>query len=213
MTRAGTEETCTTSIGLDLLEVLQTITGDGCTPSRELKLRLEGINAPELAQPFGAASRDGLHALVSGRALRMTSFDVDKYGRTLARLYLPDGGDVSQVMLSSGLAWHFARYSSDRRLADLQERAREGASWTFGHSLMPGTRELRGRGSMLGRRALRGDRSRKTAICEEAGSGAGNGPSSGLPMARRSIWTARSRARTASRRSSSSGRTPGYYGG
>jgi endonuclease YncB( thermonuclease family) len=107
--------------------VLDVHDGDTLTVSqggKELTVRVEGIDAPELAQPFGEASGDGLRALVSGRLLRITTFDVDKYGRTLARLYLPDGRDVSQVMVSTGLAWHFARYSNDHRLVDLQETAR-----------------------------------------------------------------------------------------
>jgi hypothetical protein len=48
---------------------------------------------------------------------------VDRYGRTVARMYI-DGKDVSLELGRAGLAWHFTRYSSDPVLADAEREAR-----------------------------------------------------------------------------------------
>jgi len=57
-------------------------TDDGQT----LKVRLQGIDAPELRQPFGSRSRDELSALVKGKPVTLIEHGRDKYGRTLANV-------------------------------------------------------------------------------------------------------------------------------
>ena len=74
------------------------------------RCRLVGIDAPELRRdsPRGAAARDALAALTTSARLRAWSFGVDKYGRLLVQLELPDTRSVSQVMIESGHARPYA---------------------------------------------------------------------------------------------------------
>jgi len=91
---------------------------------REHKVRLHGIDAPEVGQAFGTKSRDGLRTLVMGKAVTVDHRGEDRYGRTLARLEV-DGRDVNREMVAAGLAWHYVRYSDDALLAAAEVEARE----------------------------------------------------------------------------------------
>jgi endonuclease YncB( thermonuclease family) len=89
----------------------------------EQRIRLAGIDAPERGQPFGNVARERLAALTMGKAVAVDVEDVDRYGRTVARLEA-DGLDVCRQMVADGLAWHFTRYSDDQRLAAAEREAR-----------------------------------------------------------------------------------------
>lgn len=88
-----------------------------------VKVRLEGIDAPERAQPFGARSREKLSELVFGKTVRVVTYGTDRYGRTLGVVFI-DGENVNAKMVESGLAWHYKRYSSDAELDRLEREAR-----------------------------------------------------------------------------------------
>lgn len=77
-----------------------------CADSRRVRLLL--VDAPEMDQgPFGPIAKRELEQIAAvGEALRVEQ-DVDKrdrYGRTLAHLYLPDGRSVNELLLRSGVA-------------------------------------------------------------------------------------------------------------
>lgn len=90
---------------------------------REHRVRLHGIDAPEVGQAFGTKSRDGLRTLVMGKVVTVDHRGEDRYGRTLARLEV-DGRDVNREMVAAGLAWHYVRYSDDASLAAAEVEAR-----------------------------------------------------------------------------------------
>jgi endonuclease YncB( thermonuclease family) len=92
--------------------------GDTLVLTDDRKIRLIGINAPETArngQPaeaLGVEARDRLRQMLfrQGNAARaLYGVDrLDRHGRTLAHLWLPDGKNVSAEMLRSGMAWTVA---------------------------------------------------------------------------------------------------------
>lgn len=73
---------------------------------RRVTIRLAGMNANELAAPGGAQSRDHLKALLPlGSSVTLTAQHYDKYGnRVDALITMPDGRDVSTVMIADGFA-------------------------------------------------------------------------------------------------------------
>ncbi len=68
------------------------------------KLRLQGIDAPEICQRGGVAARDALRALVGQRELSIQVKYQDDYGRGLARIHV-GGQDVAAVLVQRGQAW------------------------------------------------------------------------------------------------------------
>lgn len=71
-----------------------------------LKLRIEGIDAPEICQLGGETSREVLVQRALNQHVLVTVKRQDIYGRGLARIQL-NGGDVGAMMVRSGQAWSY----------------------------------------------------------------------------------------------------------
>ena len=90
--------------------------------NQQQKIRLSDIDAPEIGQDFGKASREALAALVFGRTVEVVDQGRDETGRWIARVMV-DGIDVNRQMVATGNAWHYAAYSNDQTLAAVQAQA------------------------------------------------------------------------------------------
>ena len=100
----------------DPIKVIKIYDGDTITvltsQKEKIKIRLFGIDAPELKQPFGKASKRHLIDLVSKKSLNINEKGKDKYGRTLAVLYNGDQ-DINAQMVIDGYAWAYDKFSKD----------------------------------------------------------------------------------------------------
>ena len=74
-------------------------------------IRIDGIDAPELCQPFGPQSRDALASYVLHKRVVVHTRGSDDYRRTVARLRI-GRKDVGTWMVSHGYAWSY-RFRSD----------------------------------------------------------------------------------------------------
>lgn len=101
----------------DTLEVL--------VGAEKIEVRLNGIDAPEKNQPFSVKSKLFLESLTLGKNLKFNGIGKDKYGRTLADVYLSDNRTANQELVAQGLAWHFKKYSDDPVLSNLEISARQ----------------------------------------------------------------------------------------
>ena len=90
-----------------------------------VRLRLLGIDAPELCQPGGEAARDALIARVLHRTVRVQVVGQDSYGRQLGHLWLDtqDKQDVAADMVRSGWAWAYQHRTGRGPYAALQRQA------------------------------------------------------------------------------------------
>ena len=70
------------------------------------KLRLTGIDAPEICQHGGKAARDFLTQLALHRRVAVNVAYFDRYGRGLATVRL-DGNDLAAQMVRAGYAWTY----------------------------------------------------------------------------------------------------------
>jgi endonuclease YncB( thermonuclease family) len=70
------------------------------------KLRILGIDAPEICQAGGEASRNALIYLALRQRVSVTITRQDVYGRGLARIQLGDQ-DLGAQMVRSGQAWSY----------------------------------------------------------------------------------------------------------
>ena len=94
-------------------DTLRVIRGD-----EELKIRFCGIDAPEKKQAGGIESRDYLRSLISeGDDILVVPIEKDRYGRTVAELYVQDRRKsaiaLNLEMVRSGYAWHYEKYSKN----------------------------------------------------------------------------------------------------
>ncbi|MGI9420593.1 MAG: thermonuclease family protein [Geminicoccaceae bacterium] len=101
------------------------------------RIRLFGIDAPELGQPWwtedgderdaGALSRDALTKLVGGKRLAVNVLREDQYRRTIAIVKV-DGRDVARALVGQG--WAFASPGSARyRRTEASARRRRRGLW------------------------------------------------------------------------------------
>ena len=104
--------------------------------TKPFPVRLYGIDAPELAQPYGQESRKQLAALVRRGGVRMDAMATDRYGRTVGLLYRRRRGQsVNVEMVRSGMAWWYRRYGG-RDLgfpeAEAEAKRRRRGVWRHG---------------------------------------------------------------------------------
>jgi len=116
------------------------------SPAGPIRVRLEGIDAPELDQRFGLEARNYLRTLVFDRTVEARPTGMDQYDRLLARL-VADGRDVCELMVAAGWAWHYREYSNDARLSALERQARAGRRglWADPEPRAPWEERARGR--------------------------------------------------------------------
>ena len=86
-----------------------------------LRVRLEGVDAPELGEVFSRDAQRFLRRLVLDRRVTVSGRDVDRYGRLVARVTVA-GQDASLELLKVGLACQ--RFATDPVLAAAESRAR-----------------------------------------------------------------------------------------
>lgn len=81
---------------------------------RGQRIRLAGIDAPELHHPWGRKARSALIGLCRGHEITAT-FEPDiSYDRYVATCTLPDGRDLSAEMVKCGLALDWPRFSQGK---------------------------------------------------------------------------------------------------
>jgi micrococcal nuclease len=117
-------------------EVKYVIDGDTVVLTSEVRVRLIGIDAPEVdhsdyglkGEPYGVEATEYLRALIGSKPVRLESGSEpqDKYGRTLAYLFLPDGVFVNQKMVEAGFAETYRRFDFKykQQFLELEKKAR-----------------------------------------------------------------------------------------
>lgn len=93
---------------------------------KEVKIRLHGVDTPEEGQPFGTRAKQFTSTLAFGKSVRAEVFESDKYGRSVANIYLEDGRCLNQELVRHGFAWWYQKYAQgDTNLSRLEKEARE----------------------------------------------------------------------------------------
>ena len=97
------------------VDIISCYDGDTCTSSTGEKIRLACIDTPELrgirADPIPAkAAREHLRELMFGNKVTIRRITTDRYGRTVAELFV-DGSNVQQQLVASGHTSIYWRYA------------------------------------------------------------------------------------------------------
>jgi len=101
-----------------ILAAAMTIVIDGDTLQHNgERVRLWGIDAPEMTTQAGAESKRALATIIGGRDLHCAARYRDRYGRVVAMCYIKGaaradiGNDVACAMVRLGAAKDWPRYS------------------------------------------------------------------------------------------------------
>ena len=97
---------------------------------KQVKIRLASIDCPEKGQPYGNTAKRFAANMVAGKVVKIWPTDTDRYGRIVAFIFVGDK-NLNKELLSSGLAWHYKKYSRDPELAKLEfeERSKKIGLW------------------------------------------------------------------------------------
>jgi micrococcal nuclease len=126
--------------------VVSIVDGDTLVLKATGTVRLIGIDTPETVDPrvpvqaFGAEASAALRQMVGSQQVRLTFEDQrkDKYGRTLAYVYLADGTFVNLEMVRRGYAHAYLDYPFQHmaqfRAAEREAREARRGLWAGGHS-------------------------------------------------------------------------------
>lgn len=79
----------------------------------EARIRVWGLDAPELSDPRGDAATQALRVLIADRPVRCVQRDQDNYGRIVAQCDIHDGRDMTRAMIESGTAQEYCRFSNN----------------------------------------------------------------------------------------------------
>ena len=98
------------------------------------RVRLQGIDSPELDQPFGQQATAYLSSLIQDKEVSIFYESYDSYGRLLGKIFV-DGYDVNLRMIKHGFAWWY-RYYRDQ--LSLEDQALYESAETYSKSLKLG---------------------------------------------------------------------------
>uniref|UniRef100_A0A8R7RBS3 TNase-like domain-containing protein n=1 Tax=Triticum urartu TaxID=4572 RepID=A0A8R7RBS3_TRIUA len=91
--------------------------------ARKYRIRMRGIDAPELKMPYGKESKDALVKLIGGKSTRIYVYEQDQFGRYVGDIYC-DSVFIQEQMLKNGHAWYFKNYDSRREFSEWEKKAR-----------------------------------------------------------------------------------------
>ena len=124
-------------------KVIAVLDGDQITvvhDRRQQKIRLNGIDSPEVQQPFGKRAKQFTADRTLGKTVTVVSVGKDRQGRTIADVFLPDGQLLSYLLMKEGLAWWYRQHALDNTVLEQLERearkARKGL-WAESNPVAP----------------------------------------------------------------------------
>lgn len=130
--------------------VIKTIDGDTVNIDMDKKtwsVRLIGLDAPEAHDPrkpvqcFAKEATNRLKDILDGKMIFLeadsTQGDKDKYNRLLRYLFLEDGTNINELMLSEGFAHEYTynlpyKYRDDFKQAEIEARESKRGLWADG---------------------------------------------------------------------------------
>ena len=119
---------------------------------RAVRIRLNGIDCPEKGQAYGHSAKQAASALVFGKQATLQTYGLDKYGRTIADVLLPDGTNVNHELVREGWCWWYRKYApGNAELEKLEKDARDAKKglWVDAAPVPPWVYRKAGRGQAL----------------------------------------------------------------
>lgn len=124
---------------LSLALVVSVHDGDTLKLDDGRTIRLSGIDAPEIAQPFGIESRNILRKLTCKKQIRIETQGKDRHGRIVGEVFVGNES-INRSMVSHGAAWWYRKYApTETYLRSLQLSAQENRKglWKSQNAIAP----------------------------------------------------------------------------
>lgn len=121
--------------GYYIARVIDVIDGDNIAVLKDGKrenIRLYGIDAPELDQPYGEESKAFLHSRFFDKRVIVYELEMDRYNRPVALVIevgMDTAYDAGMEQVSHGLAWAYRHYSDLYEQEDSAAQLQEIGLW------------------------------------------------------------------------------------
>ncbi|QIW15452.1 nuclease [Pasteurellaceae bacterium RH1A] len=103
----------------------------------QLKVRLQYIDAPESAQPFGNRAKQALASYAFKKEVRLLVSGYDKYQRLLAVVFDERNQNLNLKLVEDGLAWAYRQTKPLYKQAEDQARQRGLGLWRDPNPINP----------------------------------------------------------------------------
>ena len=105
---------------------------------KTIRIRMNGIDCPERKQDFYQSAKNALSGYIFNKEVNLFITGYDRNRRAIAMVY-SNGDNINLVMIRSGLAWHFKKYSTDTSFANAEQQARLARKglWSMDHPIAP----------------------------------------------------------------------------
>jgi len=87
-------------------------------------LRLAEVDCPEKSQPFGTKAKQFTSDQIFRKQIKYVVTDIDRYGRSIAKIYYDDNKYLSAEIIKNGFGWQYKKYSTSKDLANFENTAR-----------------------------------------------------------------------------------------
>ena len=94
------------------------------TAGKAFKVRLKEVDAPGPGQTFGRQARQFVEGLTLEKSVEVKYETVDRYGRLIGEVILPNGRILNKELVRYGFAWHYrVHFPVDESLRELEYQA------------------------------------------------------------------------------------------
>lgn len=93
--------------------------------NEQVRVRIDGIDAPEKGQAFGNRAKEYLSSLIWGEIITVCVSKTDRYGRSIGKVSTPIIEDVGLEMIKAGYAWQYRDYNNDKSYSAAENNARK----------------------------------------------------------------------------------------
>lgn len=93
--------------------------------NEQVRVRTDGIDAPEKGRAFGNRAKEYLSSLIWGETITVCVSKTDRYGRSIDMVSTPTIEDVGLEMIKAGYAWQYRDYNNDKSYSAAENNARK----------------------------------------------------------------------------------------
>lgn len=91
----------------------------------QIKIRIDGIDAPEKGQAYGKRAKEYLSSMIWGVYINVQVTKKDRYGRSIGKVSTSAIKDVGLEMIKAGYAWQYRDYNNDKSYTTTENQARK----------------------------------------------------------------------------------------
>ena len=102
---------------------------------KKFKIRLYGIDCPEIKQLGGVSAKRRVKELIFKKKVKVESKGYDRYGRVIGKVFIEGKIDLGLVLVTEGFCWWYKKYAKNNlSLSKAEMNARKKKIGVWGHN-------------------------------------------------------------------------------